>query len=224
MIMRTFPFNLQLFADGEEAPADGNQAPQETPADGEPAPISPNEPGGTILGNKAPQETPAETGGDSSPQETPAVHYDFSALVPEGMEYDEKAAGEFGNIAKECGLTQEQAGKIAAYGMEYMKSGVQAAQAERVNTVNKWAEDAKTALGADFDKTVAQAAVGIDKLETKIPGLRQMLNETGAGNRIEMIRFMAAVGNLVGEDGGHGVPGYGGEKSLYPNTNFSQYK
>lgn len=223
--MRTFLFDLQLFADGgEDAPAGGNPAPQETPADGEPAPETPNEPqaGGTILGNKAPNEQQA--GGNPAPQETQAPAYDFSALVPEGMEYDAKAAGEFGNIAKECGLTQEQAGKIAAFGMEYMKSGVQAAQQEVQNTVSKWAEDAKAQLGADFDKTVARAAVGIDKLENKIPGIRAMLNETGAGNRIEMIQFMAAIGDMVGEDGGHGVPGYGGEKSLYPNTNFSQYK
>ncbi|MBQ2136374.1 MAG: hypothetical protein II430_00280, partial [Selenomonas sp.] len=87
-----------------------------------------------------------------------------------------------------------------------------------------WGEEAKRTLGGDFDKTVARAAVGINRLEKAVPNLRQVLNETGAGNRIEMIQLLAAIGDMVGEDGGHSVPGYGGEKSLYPNTNFGQYR
>jgi hypothetical protein len=40
-----------------------------------------------------------------------------------------------------------------------------------------------------------------------------------------MIQFMSAVGNLFGEDPGHGADGAaGGEKTLYPNTNFGQYR
>ena len=140
------------------------------------------------------------------------------------MEYDAKSAQEYGAIARECGLNQEQASKIASYGMQFMQNGVNAAMAQVAATQAKWGEDAKAQLGADFDKTVARAAVGINRLEKSVPNLRQVLNETGAGNRIEMIQLMAAIGDLVGEDNGHGVPGYGGEKSLYPNTNFGQYK
>lgn len=213
-----FKMDLQLFAE------EGGEPEVNPPAGGEPAPAE-NTSGGTILGGAgnnepAPANSPATN--DNS-QGAPDV-YDFSALVPEGMEYDQQAAQEYGAIARECGLTQEQASKIASYGMQFMQNGVQAAMQQIVATQQKWGEDAKRQLGADFDKTVSRAAVGINRLSQNIPGIREVLNETGAGNRIEMIQLMAAIGDLLGEDNGHGVPGYGGEKSLYPNTNFGQYK
>lgn len=226
-----FIIDLQLFADGGEGEAGGGAPAGGVPEGGEPAPNTPNNPdnaagaGGSILGSAGlgqGQENAGnqqENGTNNAPEA-----YDFSAIVPDGMEYDEKAAAEFGGIARECGLTQEQAGKIAQYGMQFMQNGVQAAMQQIAATHAQWGEEARKTLGADFDKTVARAAVGINRLEQSVPGLRQVLNETGAGNRIEMISLMAAIGDLVGEDNGHGVPGYGGEKSLYPNTNFGQYR
>lgn len=214
----TFKFDLQLFADqegGEQANTEGGENTPNTSDN--------TDNGGSILGSAGIQEN--NNGGQGEPQQTnPPEPYDFSSIVPEGMEYDAKSAQEYGAIARECGLTQEQASKIASYGMQFMQNGVNAAMAQITATQQKWAEDAKAQLGADFDKTVARAAIGINRLERSVPNLRQVLNETGAGNRIEMIQLMAAIGDLVGEDNGHGVPGYGGEKSLYPNTNFGQYR
>lgn len=215
----TFKFDLQLFADQE-----GGQ--QANPEGGENAPNTSGgtDNGGSILGGAGLPENNDGSQGEGQQVTNAPDAYDFSGLVPEGMEYDAKSAQEYGAIARECGLTQEQASKIASYGMQFMQNGVNAAMAQVAATQAKWGEDAKTQLGADFDKTVARAAVGINRLEKSVPNLRQVLNETGAGNRIEMIQLMAAIGDLVGEDNGHGVPGYGGEKSLYPNTNFGQYK
>lgn len=222
--------DLQLFADGGEG-AGGEGA--GVPADGEPTPNTSNNPdnsgneGGnnTILGGAGMQTTPENSMAENNNQPTGTPEaYDFSGIVPEGMEYNAQAAQEFGGIARECGLSQEQASKIAQYGMKFMQNGVDAAMQQITATYAKWGEDAKTALGADYDKTVAKAAVGINRLEKSIPGLRAVFNETGAGNRLEMIQLLAAVGDMVGEDNGHGVPGYGGEKSLYPNTNFGQYR
>lgn len=182
---------------------------------------------GTILGGAGDAGSEGQNNEPTNPasanEGAPDV-YDFSQLVPEGQEYDSKVAQEFGGIARECGLSQEQASKIAQYGMQYMQNGVQAAMQQIAATQRKWGEDAKTQLGADFEKTVSRAAVGINRLEKSVPGLRQVLNETGAGNRVEMIQLMAAIGDMLGEDNGHGVPGYTGEKSLYPNTNFGQYR
>lgn len=213
-----FKMDLQLFAE------EGGKPEVNPPAGGEPAPAE-NNSGGTILGsagNEPAKTNPPDTN-ETQQGGAPDV-YDFSALVPDGMEYDQQAAQEYGAIARECGLTQEQASKIASYGMQFMQNGVQAAMQQIVATQQKWGEDAKRQLGADFDKTVSRAAIGINRLSQNIPGIREVLNETGAGNRIEMIQLMAAIGDLLGEDNGHGVPGYGGEKSLYPNTNFGQYK
>ncbi|MBQ4212772.1 MAG: hypothetical protein II651_06360 [Selenomonas sp.] len=217
-----FYFDLQLFAEGE--PAGDN-----VPAGGEPAPNTPNNPdntagAGTILGGAGAEPTNNPTTNNAGQPAGAPDAYDFSGIVPEGMEYDQQAATEYGNIARECGLTQEQASKIATYGMQFMQNGVNAAMQQIAATHAQWGEEAKRTLGGDFDKTVARAAVGINRLEKAVPNLRQVLNETGAGNRIEMIQLLAAIGDMVGEDGGHSVPGYGGEKSLYPNTNFGQYR
>lgn len=227
-----FIMDLQLFAEGGEGDA-GGQAVANTP-DGAATPNTPGNPdnaGGSILGNAGIQQNNGDNtegiqqnNGNNNGNNTAPDAYDFSGIVPDGYEYDQQAAQEYGNIARECGLSQEQASKIAQYGMQFMQNGVNAAMQQIAATQAKWGEEAKAALGADFDKTVSRAAVGINRLERSVPNLRQVLNETGAGNRIEMIQMLAAIGDLVGEDGGHGVPGYGGEKSLYPNTNFGQYK
>jgi hypothetical protein len=211
-----FKMDLQLFAEGGDDAA-GVQETDNTQV---------NDAGGTILGGAgAGEQNPAPTNAPTTNETAPAPEtYDFSQLVPEGQEYDFKVAQEFGGIARECGLSQEQASKIAQYGMQYMQNGVQAAMQQVAATQQKWGEDAKAQVGADFEKTVSRAAVGINRLEKTVPGLRQVLNETGAGNRVEMIQLMAAIGDMLGEDNGHGVPGYTGEKSLYPNTNFGQYR
>ena len=203
-------FDLQLFADeAAEAPA--------PEASSEPDTAS-QETQSTILGGTADEskETP----------EAPVVPdvYDFKDIVPEGMEYSEEQATAFGAVAKECGLTQAQASKLAAYGMQYAQGGVQAAQAAHQAQVAEWATTAKTELAGDYDKTVAMAARGIRAVETKVPGIRQMLDETGAGNRIEMIRMLAELGALTGEDGGHtGGGAAAGTPSIYGNTNFKKY-
>lgn len=214
----TFKFDLQLFADQEGGQQANTEGGENTPV------TSGGTDNGSILGGAGLPENNDGNQGEGQQVTNAPDTYDFSGIVPEGMEFDAKSAQEYGAIARECGLNQEQASKIASYGMQFMQNGVNAAMAQVAATQQKWAEDAKTQLGADFDKTVARAAVGINRLEKSVPNLRQVLNETGAGNRIEMIQLMAAIGDLVGEDNGHGVPGYGGEKSLYPNTNFGQYK
>ena len=105
----------------------------------------------------------------------------------------------------------------------YMQQGVDAAMQAVLETQSAWADAARTELGGQFEATVARAAAARDALATKVPGLTAMLNETGAGNRIEMIRLMAAVGELIGEDGGVRGGAAGAEKSIYPNTDFSRY-
>jgi hypothetical protein len=152
----------------------------------------------------------------------PPATYDFSGVVPEGLEYDAERAGQFGALARECGLSQEQASKLASYGMQYMQAGQQAVADGIRQTMDGWAQEARQQLGGQFDDVTAKAAVGLNAAERKIPGLRQMMNLTGAGNRVEMIQLMAEFGKLVGEDPGHMGEG-AHEKTLYPNTDFSRY-
>lgn len=221
-------FDLQRFA-GESDGGDGGAGAAE------PAASDPNGAGdGGGDGGAKPENPDAGAdgrktilGGDGEnpPEQSAGVPeaYDFKGIVPEGMDYDEQSAAAFGEIAKKAGLSQEQASTIAAYGMQYMQQGVDAAVQAIRETQEGWAQEARTQLGGQFDATVAKAAAARNALAEKIPGLTAMLNETGAGNRIEMIRLMAAFGDLIGEDGGDRSGGAGVEKSIYPNTDFKKY-
>lgn len=211
-------FDLQRFADGDggDVPADAGS----NPDTGETAPADAGEEKGTE-GSAEGAKSDTILGGKSTPNVPDA--YDFKSIVPEGMTYDEQSAAAFGDVAKKAGLSQEQAAAIASYGMQYMQQGVDAAMKAVQDTQAGWAQEARDALGGQFDAVVAKAAAGRDALAEKVPGLTQMLNETGAGNRVEMIRLMAAVGELIGEDGGLRGAQAGAEKSIYPNTDFKRY-
>lgn len=214
-----FIFDLQLFADGAEggAPPEGAEASTEggAPPEGKGGIGADNN---TILGGKPPE------GGDSGQDAAVPETYDFKGVVPEGMDYDQAAAEAFSTVARSCGLTQDQAAKVAAYGMNYMQAGVASFENQVTATIQGWGEEAKKELGADFAATTQKAAIGIEAMEKTIPNLRAALNETGAGNRIEIIRALAMVGELFGEDKNR-LSGAAATaaKNIYPNTDFSAY-
>lgn len=225
-------FDLQRFAgDDTDGGSDGAVGATDTPPDADDAggeggkgdPPADNNMGGD--GGKPDGNTILGGDGKNDPAKPAGVPetYDFKGVVPEGMDYDEASAAAFGEIAKKAGLSQEQASAIAAYGMQYMQQGVDTAMQAVHATQAAWADEARTQLGGEFDATVAKAAAARDALAAKVPGFTAMLNETGAGNRVEMIRLMAAIGDLIGEDGGERNGSGGVEKSIYPNTDFNKY-
>lgn len=223
--METMMFDLQLFAEGGDGGnaggnSDGNAGGNaDSNAQGNADSNTGGNEGGTILGG----ETQETTQGGQEPQGVPDT-YDFSGVVPEGMTYDATQAEAFAQVARECSLTQEQAGKLAAYGMRYMQDGVAAAQEAAIQQVADWGTAAKEALGADFPAVTSKAAVGLEAAERTIPGIRTALNETGAGNRIELIRAFALLGELVGEDTERLAGGKSpGAESIYSQTDFSKY-
>lgn len=229
--MRDLFFRLQRFGAPADAAGDGDAPAQGGTQDQQDTGASASQPAQTTILGSQPQASQGDeqAQGQSSQgnMETktgaePPATYDFSGVVPEGLEYDAERAGQFGALARECGLSQEQASKLASYGMQYMQAGQQAVADGIRQTMDGWAQEARQQLGGQFDDVTAKAAVGLNAAERKIPGLRQMMNLTGAGNRVEMIQLMAEFGKLVGEDPGHMGEG-AHEKTLYPNTDFSRY-
>lgn len=179
----------------------------------------------------APQDvaqTPQETAQDT-PQGAPES-YDFSAFCTDGAELDEAKAAEFSEVLKAAGMTQAQASAVTEYGLAYAREiaaevSRQAAEAQTAE-VESWGNEARETLGADFDKTVAKAAIGVTVMEREIPELRAMLDATGVGNRVEAIRLFAAIGGMVGEDTGRATgqtAASGDAADFYDNTNFDLY-
>ena len=172
--------------------ANDTATPQATPA---PADNQQQNATNTMLGGDKPQQQePAPAGAPET--------YDFTATIPEGVEVDEALSKGFSDLARGMNLTNEQANQMAKFGFEYGQQVAQAVTAQYNAEVAQWGEAAKTELGADFDKVMATAGAGIEAVEKVVPNIRQALNETGAGNRIEIIRAMEMLGQLVQADPG----------------------
>lgn len=158
-----------------------------------------------------------------NPQGEPEA-YDFTSALPEGETLDEAISQKFGEICKGMNLTNEQANQMAAYGFEYGKGLIQQMNDMREAQYDKWQEETRKELGADFEKTMNEYGAGLQHLEKTSPGIRKLLSETGVGDRIEIVRAISELGRLVSEDGGVGGGNpQGGKTSMYPNTNFENY-
>lgn len=158
-----------------------------------------------------------------NPQGAPEA-YDFTSALPEGETLDEAISQKFGEICKGMNLTNEQANQMAAYGFEYGKGLIQQMNDMREAQYDKWQEETRKELGADFEKTMNEYGAGLQHLEKTCPGIRKLLSETGVGDRIEIVRAFSELGRLVSEDGGVGGGNpQGGKTSMYPNTNFDNY-
>ena len=127
------------------------------------------------------------------------VTYDFSKVeLPEDYQLSEEESNMFKDVIKDMGLSNEQAASIVKFGTEYGKRLVDGVVKEYEDTVKGWGETAKQELGADFDKTVKLAVFARDKF----PGLQQALEDSGAGNRVEIIRALAKLGEYMSSDPG----------------------
>ena len=171
----------------------------------------------TMLGGKGSTEQQTPTGAPEA--------YDFKSTIPEGVEIDETITKEFSELARSMNMTNEQANQIAAYGFKYAQQAVEAVRNQYNAEVQRWGEAAKADMGANFNSIMSTAGAGIEAAEKQIPGIRQALNETGAGNRIEVIRAFEMLGKLVQADPGKlvNVTGTGIPKedvTWYPNSNM----
>lgn len=138
-----------------------------------------------------------------NPQGAPEA-YDFTSALPEGETLDEAISQKFGEICKGMNLTNEQANQMAAYGFEYGKGLIQQMNDMREAQYDKWQEETRKELGADFEKTMNEYGAGLQHLEKTSPEIRKLLSETGVGDRIEIVRAISELGRLVSEDGGVG--------------------
>lgn len=168
----------------------------------------------TMLGGNATQQAPAAGAPES---------YDFKATIPEGVEVDEALTQGFSEMARGMNLTNDQANKVAAFGFQYGQQVADAVRNQYNAEVTRWGEEAKQELGADFEKVMSTAGAGLEAVEKVVPNIRRALNETGAGNRIEIIRAMEMLGQLVQADPGKlmnaGIPAQKNEsKTWYDHT------
>jgi hypothetical protein len=156
----------------------------------------------------------------SKPDASVPEKYDFK--FEDGVQVDGEAVGEFEGIAKELGLKQDQAQKVADLGAK-MAQKWQAQQVEQIQKVqSEWANQARTdkEFGGDtLGQNLSVAKQALDTFAT--PELKQLLNESGLGNHPEVIRVFYRVGKSVSEDrfvsGSKASSAADPAKRLFPN-------
>lgn len=209
-----------------EQPADGGAAPAASEPSAAPA-AAQSEPAQQPVAD--PEPTPAEDGkpepnGDKPEPEAKAEipeKYEFTA--PEGTELDSKAVELFEPVARELGLSNDQAQKLAGLWPQ-LQEQMQQRQAESWGQqVEKWAADTKADKeigGEKLTVSVGHAQKALDTFASK--EFREFLDSTGLGNHPEMVRAFAKVGKLMSEDSfvtgqGNGSPKNDLVEAFYPS-------
>lgn len=162
---------------------------------------------------------PAEKAAEVAP-----VEYEFK--LPEGVDLKGEALDELKAFAKEKGLTQEEAQKLANLGAKQAQGfAAQVVEQQKAATA-KWAEETTSdkEIGGDkLPENLAVAKQALDKFGS--PALKALLNQSGLGNHPEVVRFMVKAGKAISEDG-RIISGDAGqsdraktplENRLYPN-------
>lgn len=156
------------------------------------------------------------------PEKVVPEKYEFK--TPDGTTLDADATGELEGIAKELGLSQDEAQKVADIGakmaLKWESKQADAAQAASA----EWAAAATSDKEYGGDKltdSLVTAKRALDAFGT--PELRSLLEGSRLGNHPEVIRFMVRAGKAISEDrmvtGGTGpaTASQSTAKSLYPN-------
>lgn len=144
-------------------------------------------------------EDNAKDGDDKVDGKAPEAYEKFS--LPEGYEYDEKLAGDFGGVAKELGLSQDKAQKLVDHYIQLTQKAIQVHNERSAQISEEWKTSAETDKeygGAKFAENMAVAKKALESFGT--PELTKHLNESGLGNHPEIIRFCWKVGKLLADD------------------------
>lgn len=158
---------------------------------------------------EAKEKADKEAAEKAEKEKKPAAPEKYEFTPPEGQELDANALAVFEPIAKELGLSQEQAQKLVD-----IYPQIQQQQAEAWSKqVSDWGEQVKAdkEIGGDkFNTSVGAAQRALDQFGNT--ELREYLNASGLGNHPALVRFCAKVGKAMAEDT-FVVPNQGGQRS-----------
>ena len=181
-------------------------------------------PNGAGDGAAAPAEgaSAAPEAGTTQPAGAPETYEAFTA--PDGAALDQAAVDAFTPVAKELGLTQDQAQKLVDLHAQQAQGWLQGLYDAHAKQRADWVAAAKAdgeIGGADHTDKVAVAKDALKRFGT--PELSKALEESGLGSHPEVVRFFHRVGKAIADDavvlpatsGGPRSP-----RSLYPNSDM----
>ena len=130
--------------------------------------------------------------------------------LPEGATVDSDSLKAASTLFADSGLSQEQAQKFIDLAVSREKAQAESGLRAFVDLQNRWVSEIKADPdigGERLQATIASATRAIDRLA--IPGLREALDLTGAGNNPAVVKAFARIGQMIGEDRfrpGNGAP------------------
>ena len=198
--------NAQAGAPAAAAASVAGSAPVGTVADGAGKPSAEPTPKeeSTLLGGEAGGEKAGEEGKPAEGAK-PVVPEKYDIKVAEGMTLDQGLVDKVTPIFKELGITQEGAQKLAdayaPYVNQVLDTQVKTAVGAFNNMVGEWKTETTKELskdGAKPDVELSHAARFIDKFGG--PALREVLNETGLGNHIALVKAFISAGKAMAND------------------------
>ncbi|EOA5628246.1 peptidase [Providencia rettgeri] len=188
----------EVSVDGGEG---GGGAPEQEPAPAKqdaPANGDNSAPAGTEPSNTDNKANPEPKGDDKKFVSAAPEKYEFTA--GEGQELDKEAVAAFEPIARELGLSNEQAQKIVdVYGSTIMPQIAKQQEAAWQKQVTEWAETVKADKELGSVESIGNAQKAMDQFGT--PELKQYLNDSGLGNHPELFRIFSRIGKAMSEDG-----------------------
>jgi hypothetical protein len=190
--------------------ASGGMAGDPAPAAVDPAPAATADTGSVLYPDDPPKvdaDQPAGEGEtkDEAKAEEPAdtVPEDgkYDLKMPDGVEVDAAMLDQFAPTFKDLGLTTKQAQALTDKFIEAQTRNGESQAQTWAKMTQDWVDQAKAdpEIGGGKWDTTVQTASGIVKRYGN-DAFRDYLNASGAGNHPEMIRFMAKVGAMIGED------------------------
>jgi len=179
------------------APASQSAAPATPPTDSSTAAPANGQP---EAGKEASTDGAAKPG--DKPADAPAIPEKYEFKLPEDIKLEGAALEELSGLAKELGLTQEQAQKVADLGAKQAQTLASQYVEQHKTTVNEWATQTKTDKeigGEALEANLGAAKKALDQFGS--PELKKLLNESGLGNHPEVVRMFVKAGKAISEDG-----------------------
>lgn len=164
-----------------------------------------------------------EAKAEETKTEEPQVPESYEFKEVEGCQIDESVTGAFAEVAKELGMTQENAQKV----LDKMAPAISAQQTARIEAAHQqWRESSigdKEFGGEKLQENLVVAKKAMDTFGT--PELKALLDESGLGNHPEVIRVFYRAGKAISEDGfvgkGNASKGSLSAQSIYSNTQMN---
>jgi hypothetical protein len=148
-------------------------------------------------------ESVAERQNEQQPivEDAPAQPTYGAFKLPEGVTADAESLKPATELFAETGLSQDQAQKFIDLAMARETAAAHKSVQAFVDLQNQWVSEIKADpdIGGDRLKaSLASANRAIDRLD--VPGLREALNFTGAGNHPAIVKAFVRLGQMIAED------------------------